>query len=337
MLQFSKRPSINGWLSLGSDVLGLIAWLLALLAVMAGTGCQDPVSDGPRPAALDAARSSARMDPEPAIQPVTGQAIYGNDDRRELHEVPSRERAWAESTVALVERNAVFHAGRTSHLLGLSLAQSQGLCPDQRFVSQLTAAFCSGFLVGPDLIATAGHCIPDSRACANTRFVFGYAQKGSGLSATSVSTADIYSCRRLISSANSSTSDFAVIQLNRAVSGRKPLSIRRSGAIADRSPLTLIGHPFGLPVKIASGGEAVVSPGPRLGRFLASVDAFAGNSGSPVIHSVSGQVEGILVSGEPDYISRGSCRVAAVCGSNCRGEVVTSVDQIRAWLPASSW
>jgi hypothetical protein len=58
--------------------------------------------------------------------------------------------------------------------------------------------------------------------------------------------------------------------------------------------------------------------------FAANLDTYGGNSGSPVFNATSGTVEGILVRGENDFVSNGSCYVSLVCPTTgCRGEDVT--------------
>jgi hypothetical protein len=54
--------------------------------------------------------------------------------------------------------------------------------------------------------------------------------------------------------------------------------------------------------------------------FGANLDAFGGNSGSPVFNENTGEVEGILVRGYQDYGWNGSCYVSNVCPNNgCPG------------------
>ena len=61
-------------------------------------------------------------------------------------------------------------------------------------------------------------------------------------------------------------------------------------------------------MKIADGAWVRKNTNPVF--FQTNLDAFGGNSGSPVLNSETGEVEGILVRGEIDYSydSRG-CRV----------------------------
>ena len=112
-----------------------------------------------------------------------------------------------------------------------------------------------------------------------------------------------------------------------------PLNIRREGALPLDDQLVLIGHPVGLPSKIADGGEVYFVDEQTI---YAGVDAFAGNSGSVVINEQSGIVEGILVAGEPDFVfdDTGSCQREYRCDrESCRGEVITPIALLKDAIP----
>jgi hypothetical protein len=75
-------------------------------------------------------------------------------------------------------------------------------------------------------------------------------------------------------------------------------------------------------MKVAAG--AAVRDNTPSAFFVANLDTYGGNSGSPVFNSVTHEVEGILVRGEADFVQQGNCRVSLVCPSTgCRGEDVT--------------
>jgi V8-like Glu-specific endopeptidase len=93
--------------------------------------------------------------------------------------------------------------------------------------------------------------------------------------------------------------DYAIVQLDRRVSDRTPLEFRNDSEIDLGTPLTVIGSPSGLPLKVASGAN--VRDTSHLYSFKANLDTFQGNSGSAVFNSKTGIVEGILVRGEEDY------------------------------------
>jgi hypothetical protein len=126
--------------------------------------------------------------------------------------------------------------------------------------------------------------------------------------------------------------DWALIRLTRAVVGRSPVAFRTAGKIAAAQKLFVIGHPCGLPQKYAPG--ASVRDNTPSAFFVANLDTYGGNSGSPVFNATNNQVEGILVRGENDFVKSGSCFVSLVCPtSGCRGEDVTRTSEWAAKVP----
>src|SRR6185503_5205699 len=99
--------------------------------------------------------------------------------------------------------------------------------------------------------------------------------------------------------------DWALVRLDHAVTNHHPLAIRRRGKLKKGARLFVIGHPVGLPTKIAGGAR--VRTASTNGFFVANLDTFGGNSGSAVFNAWSGRVEGILVRGDVDFERRGEC------------------------------
>lgn len=268
---------------------------------------------------------------------VNPKVIYGSDDRLDLYDVA--EQTWkikAESTVALIQGSKVKASGNGFSISTSNYGTSQSLCKSEPFYDQVTAAFCSGSLIGPDLIMTAGHCIRTLSSCQTTKFVFNFAYKIKGVDPKTVGADDVYSCKELIHSElnSSSLNDYAIIRLDRAVVGRSPLPIRQSGKVVDGSNLVVIGHPSGLATKVAGG--AAVRDNKPLPYFVANLDTYGGNSGSAVFNADTGLVEGILVRGETDFKYQNGCYVSNVCANGaCRGEDVTRVTEILKHVNAS--
>lgn len=268
----------------------------------------------------------------PATAQVDGDVIYGNDDRLDIYQVNnSIVLKLADSTVGLFKASRV-HVGDPSgeaHLVTDSYSEKYNLCPDERFFNQRTGAFCSGSLVGPDLLMTAGHCVKSEVDCKDTKFVFGFAITKEGELPHMIPAREVYGCRQLLGRHQDDVgADWALIRLDRLVTNHKPLAMNRSGTIRKNTPLFVIGHPAGLPTKVA-GGASVRDPYPQ-GFFVANLDTYGGNSGSAVFNASNGQVEGILVRGEVDYVWRGNCRVSKVCTNDgCSGEQVTKASAVR--------
>ena len=97
----------------------------------------------------------------------------------------------------------------------------------------------------------------------------------------------------------------------------------------------MIGHPCGLPQKFADG--ATVRDNTPKAFFVANLDTYGGNSGSPVFNSSNQAVEGILVRGENDFVTNGTCFVSLVCPTTgCRGEDVTRASEWATKVPKTT-
>ena len=251
--------------------------------------------------------------------------IYGIDNRKDLYQVKSSKvQAIANAVVALVKTNDLTHESDGSYTLATEqYSDAYQLCGSEPFVSQPIGCFCSGFLVAPDVVVTAGHCVKNQADLGNIRFVFGFRMTDAERARTSFPANDVYAGASLIGRqlAQDGT-DWAVVRLDRAVVERKPVKFRTNGKVGNTQNLFVIGHPCGLPQKYAPGAR--VRDNTPVPFFVANLDTYGGNSGSPVFNAKSGTVEGILVRGENDFVNNGTCYVSLVCPTTgCRGEDVT--------------
>jgi hypothetical protein len=272
----------------------------------------------------------------PAFAQVDGQVIYGSDDRIDVYQTEnSKLRSLADSTVALMQASSVRTEGAVAKLETEPYGTGNGLCKEEPFYDQVTAAFCSGSLVAPDIIMTAEHCVTSQENCAGIKFVFGFAVKEKDKMPDSVPSKDVYGCKQLLGREQiNDGQDWALVKLDRPVTGHAVLKLNKTGVIANKTPIVVIGHPAGLPTKIAGGAE--VRDASKNGYFVANLDTYGGNSGSAVFNAKTGLVEGILVRGENDYVYKGSCRVSNVCPADgCRGEDVTKISAVSDKIPAS--
>ncbi|MFK8138438.1 MAG: serine protease [Bdellovibrionales bacterium] len=260
--------------------------------------------------------------------------IYGEDDRLDYKDVTDVYQRISDSTVTLVRSSRL--SDRVDGTIGLdtrNFKSSFGLCEDEPFGTQNTLGFCSGSLIGPDLILTAGHCIKSQSSCESTKFVFDFKVSMENQSSpSSLNQDDVYSCDTLVHTEdNSNGADFAVIKLKREVVGRQALSVKRDRDVKQGDDLVVVGYPSGLPVKIA-GGSKVRSV--RNGYFVANLDTYGGNSGSAVFDLEKLEVSGVLVRGERDFVFDGGCRRSNYCSdSGCRGEDVTLISKALPFIP----
>lgn len=272
--------------------------------------------------------------------------IYGADDRRNYHLLTDPGQiALADATALLLDATDVTWNGSGYDLSTIPFWQDATLCEDEPFYDEPVAGWCSGFLVSADRLATAGHCILDQADCEATSYVFGFQTDSSGQVVTSVPAQNVYGCARLIArraKSTNSTPDFAVVQLDRPVTGsvpRIPRVVRLKGKVADGASMLISGHPWGLSTKVAGG--ATVKDNSQAMYYQSNLDAFGGNSGSGVMDPQSGIVEGILIDGNADWEWDSSlqCNRSYTCpDSGCGGtwEIVARSTLVSPFVPGQA-
>lgn len=257
--------------------------------------------------------------------------IYGDDDRVDVNDStnPMYVRL-AESTAAMISNSKIEELNNMQVQLKGKTLQESGMCESEKFSGQLAVANCSGFLVDKNKLVTAGHCIRSQFDCDQSSWVFNYKADYADQKEFVIDKEDVYKCKSIISqNLDSSTqNDYALIELEKENLKQKPLKFRTAGKPQVGDKLVVIGHPSGLPTKIADG--AIVR---KVGEvFLtANLDTYGGNSGSAVFNADSGIIEGILVRGEQDYVfnREKGCRESNVVASDAgRGEDVTLISQV---------
>jgi V8-like Glu-specific endopeptidase len=319
--------------------------------------------------------AGAPLSAEPGYGSVIPVSYYGENDLRDYYQAGQAMRRLSESTVALFAPRGLVRDAATGNytVRQVTLRQRFNLQAGEAFAEQPAAAYCSGVLVGPDLVLTAGHCFqPDPRGgpCAQVRFLFGYAVSRAGAAPSSFPAEDVYSCREIVAQQVKDDghnivcsngrcaegepagkgADFALVRLDRPVANRTPLAISRSAVRAGAS-VGAIGYPSGMPVKIQESGSTVRTV-TRSGYFVADLDTFGGNSGSPVFNLETFRIEGILVRGGVDYVYTAQGSTATVNDprnpnnfepgranvypqGGGRGEDVTLISEVQALIPAT--
>jgi V8-like Glu-specific endopeptidase len=276
--------------------------------------------------------------PNPPETTGIPKVVYGTDDRMDVYQDPRTDhRVWAASTCGLINVSRMVKNGDGSWTVMPVPYQRFGLpaCSGEPFGDQSTAPFCSGFLVGADLVATAGHCINSSAAFNTMNFVFGFEMLDADTLRVNFPAECVYQATAIVSTGSGSL-DHTILRLNRPVTapGARPFRIRRVGVVEVGERMGLIGHPAGLPLKIAFGDATTVRTNTDPGFFVANTDSYAGNSGSPVINQVTGLIEGILVRGETDYLNMGACFLSNTIANNAgRGEDCTKITNFAGSIP----
>ena len=266
----------------------------------------------------------------PASATGNNRLIYGDDNRKDLYEITDPAILNdSDSVVALIFAKYIQDNGDGTSSIDITSKDTKSLdstpynyldeqgieragylCDDVRFCKQPIPANASGFLVAPNVIATAAHCVyenPEEESKApnwqkpkilqELRFVFGFRMKDANTVVQTVPNTEIYEAEKVIDRAFIYLKvDWALVKLKHSVTNHRIARIREAGKVADDQSLHIIGHPLGLPLKYAD--HAKVYANQEKGCFSTNLDAFGGNSGSPVFNSQTHLVEGIHIVGQ---------------------------------------
>lgn len=261
--------------------------------------------------------------------------IYGDDNRRDLYQESSfAVLAIADATAAMFPNHELnmSPAGRYEYPQK-SFESTYSLCPSEPFLNQPAAAQCSGFLVAENLLVTAGHCVGSEQDCEKNSWVFQFRMKNENEAPLAFEAENVYKCKRLVATKYANKLDYAIVELDRPVRGVRPLKMRSSAQnIKTGESVFVIGHPMGLPTKIADGAS-VRKIDSSQNFFVANLDTYGGNSGSAVLNSKTLEVEGVLVRGETDLVRDYGCYKSNRCPNDaCRGEDVTLIRHVQEAL-----
>lgn len=284
-------------------------------------------------AGLVGCATAAEEEPSP-FGPFGKGDFYGNDDRQQILAANDpRVVQWGRSVAILVNRHILTSAGPGLVAASVqTLGERHDLCSGERFADEPVLGFCSSYLIGPDLVATAGHCFK-STLCEETAFVFDFYQGGASEDVSAIPRSNVYQCAELVARQYDSVHDYALVRLDRPVTGRTPFRLQsESPAVGAR--VALLGFPSGILGKVDLAGKVVRVEGNRI---RTSVDSFPGHSGGVMVDMGTGRAFGVHIEGStPSYVGTGSCTRAAGCAAvtpdagSCQGAVESSVDAFRA-------
>lgn len=233
-------------------------------------------------------------------------AIFGADNRHTvLPGSPAFELSRATAIAVLSANFSVNKAG----LIDLDTGKLENLCSNEPLANEASLDYsCTGFLIAPDLLVTAGHCVyaintptqtlehETKLACETFSWLFDYRAP---VQTKNINPDRLFKCKEIIYARQTETApflDYALIRLDRPALGRAPFKLAAK-AVASGDAVAMIGYPFGTAARYTDSARVTLND-VRRDSFLTTLDAFEGNSGSPVFNSAR-EVVGILVGGTP--------------------------------------
>lgn len=160
------------------------------------------------------------------------------------------------------------------------------LCSTERFIDQPQGAISSGLLIREDLVVTTRHSVNVNRI-NEYLFIFGFTD-----TTPNIHVDNIYRGQAIF--AIDEVADWVLIQLDRSAPVERVHWPNPPEILPDDRAVYIIGFPCGLPMKF--GGSALVRNLPGNEGFIASFDAYKGNSGSPIFDIETHQLIGLVAS-----------------------------------------
>lgn len=236
----------------------------------------------------------------------------------------------AKSIAMIVHKKMLYQISPVEYELDSynTLGDHYKLCDNESFTDQSIIGIGTGFIIDKNKMATANHVFQYN--IEEYRVVFGYEIKDK-LKGASVRffMSDVYLPKKI--NVQSYELDMVVFEVDRDFD-RPVLEWENSIELPNKNEIYMIGHPLGLPLKIALNAD--ITDNKHNQYFYTSLDSFQGNSGSPIFDFCTNKVIGVLVSGELDFYDNGHCNKSTLCKfPYCEGEKVIRIEQIMGLLP----
>jgi V8-like Glu-specific endopeptidase len=235
-------------------------------------------------------------------------AIFGKDNREEVSLNSTKHLVAKSTAISLLKSN--YEVNKLGKVQLNTQKLSEFMCQDEKFSRDESLSYsCTGFLVAPNLLVTAGHCMTylggtienkSDGFCEVFDWLFDFAIDDNGsLNTNNISSEKVYRCKQILIAKlddQAPYQDFALIELDRPVQDRSPLKLSNEVLKVGQN-VSMAGYPFGTPLKWSGSAKVTLN---NLSRdsFVTNLSAFQGNSGSPVFNSQD-EVIGILISGTP--------------------------------------
>jgi V8-like Glu-specific endopeptidase len=230
-------------------------------------------------------------------------AVYGEDNRKDFFEVQDNEvRELSKAILYRIDKHELrgWTFQRYWKIITKKL-EDKGVCKDEKFSDQDTIRIgCSAVLIGKKKVLTGGNCI-SSFTCNNDLYywTFGYYKGTSDQSFEKLHKKNFFKCKEIVKRVYDPASgrSFAIFTLKKDVKGIKPVKVS-TVPLKDTDELIIMGHPSGLPLKIAEGA-AVIDQDQSL--FISNSDIRGETVGSMAFNKKTKELVGLLIYGTYNY------------------------------------
>lgn len=231
-------------------------------------------------------------------------AFYNTFDVREVpdfNSLPLDVQPFGRSVCALIpkrllrEQNGMFILEASP--LRDCIIREYGLkvCNNVQFSNEVNPSCGTAWAFKNDLIVTADHCCMNKETADSLYFVFEFLQTERR---ALIKPENVFTALDVVQKKNEDANlQFSIIRLNKKVPAPLFDYLDRNTA-KQGDALYMLGHPLGLPLKFTNHGMIYSVTSNTLSTDL---DAFKGNSGSPVFNEETNKVIGILIKGQTDF------------------------------------
>ncbi|WP_342327646.1 serine protease [Pedobacter sp. FW305-3-2-15-E-R2A2] len=230
----------------------------------------------------------------------------------------------------VIDKDKLHQISRDEYQLDFSstLGTTYNLCQSEPFINQPVLGSGTAFVVGKDRLITAGHVFQGDLSRYAIVFGFELTNASGGIQAI-ISADSVYFPKKI--TRKSEELDLKEFTVDRELK-QLPLKLGLTDPVKKGNGVYMIGHPYGLPKKVAA--NAGVEKDEERDIFYTSLDAFQGNSGSPVFDVVTHRVIGVLVGGQVDFQWQGNCNISTLCKMPyCQGEKAVRISSVADWFP----
>ncbi|MDB4960580.1 MAG: endopeptidase [Myxococcales bacterium] len=232
---------------------------------------------------------------------------YGPRDVHEFEDDPDAVVGQRGRHVALIVTSdeVEITPARTLRLETRTCRDKFNACPNVPYAWQETVGHCSAIAVANDMVLTARHCLTltaQGKIPRDTYYaIFGYRLARGELPTNQVAAGEWHQLTAVVAKSNT-LSDWILVRVAPAIQ-----SSHLGALVVDSEPVSsnvyALGHPLGLPLKVAGGVVRRV----QKGSIWTNLDSYPGNSGGPVFLKSSHRFVGMVSAGLPGLVPRGPC------------------------------